>query len=78
MKKRSFLQYKKGPDFNVVPQVHYLYLRACHKRKKEPKTSYSDLTELGMTNKQPTWKKDTTLLMDDSIFSGLREYEMSR
>ena len=31
-----------------------------------------------MTNKQSTWKKDTTLIMGDSILSGLWEYKMWR
>ena len=41
-------------------------------------TILSDLSEPRMTNKQHTWKKGTTLIMGDSILSGLREYKMSR
>ena len=38
----------------------------------------SDLSEPRMTNKQHTWKKDTTMIMGDSILSALRKYKMSR
>ena len=47
-------------------------------KNEEPITKLSDLPEPRMTNKQHTWKKGTTLIMGDSILSGLREYKMSR
>ena len=47
-------------------------------KDEDPITILSDLSEPKMTNKQPTWKKGTTLIMGDSILSGLREYKMSR
>ena len=47
-------------------------------KNEEPFTTLSDLPEPRMTNKQHTWKKDTTLIMGDSILSGLCEYKMSR
>ena len=40
-------------------------------------TILSDLSEPRMTNKQHTWKKGTTLIMGDLIFSGLREYKIN-
>ena len=45
---------------------------------EEPVTTLSDLSEPRMANKQHTWKKGTTLIMGDSILSGLCEYKMSR
>ena len=45
-------------------------------KNEEPITKLSDLPEPRMTNKQHTWKKGTTLIMGDSILSGLREYKM--
>ena len=47
-------------------------------KNEEPITTLSDLSETSMTNKQHTWKKGTTLIMSDSILSGLREYKMLR
>ena len=47
-------------------------------KNEDPITILNDLSEPRMTNKQHTWKKGTTLIMDDSILSGLREYKMSR
>ena len=47
-------------------------------KNEEPITTLSDLTDPGMSNKQPTWKKYTTLIMGDSILSGFCEYEMPR
>ena len=47
-------------------------------KNEEPITTLSDLSEPTMTNKQHSWKKSTTLIMGDSILSGLREYKMSR
>ena len=49
-----------------------------HQKNEEPITILSNLTEPRMTNKQHTWKKGTTLIIGDSILSGLREYKMSR
>lgn len=43
-------------------------------KKEQLKTSFSYVTEPGTTNKQPTWKKENTLLMGDWTFSGLREW----
>ena len=45
-------------------------------KNEEPITTLCDLSEPRMTNKQHTWKKGTTLIMGDSILSGLREYKM--
>ena len=47
-------------------------------KSEEPITTLSGLSEPRMTNKQHTWKKGTTLIMGDSILSGLRKYKMSR
>ena len=47
-------------------------------KNEEPITTVSDLTEPGMSNKQPTWRKCTTLIIGDSILAGLQEYKMSR
>lgn len=43
-------------------------------KKEELNTSFTYLTESGTTNKQLTWKKETTLLMGDWTFSGLPEW----
>ena len=47
-------------------------------KNEEPITTLSGLSEPRMTNKQQSWKKGTTLIMGDSILSGLLEYKMSR
>ena len=47
-------------------------------KNEEPVTALSDLSEPRMTNKQHTWQKGTTLMMGDSILSGLCEYKMLR
>ena len=47
-------------------------------KNEDPNTILSDLSEPRMANKQHTWKKGTTLIMGDSILSGLHEYKMSR
>ena len=47
-------------------------------KNEDPITILGDLSEPRMTNKQHTWKKGTTLIMGDSILSGLRESKMSR
>ena len=60
------------------------YLQPKHKelfatsKNKDPITILSNLSEPRMTNKQNTWKKGITLIMGDSILSGLCEYKMSR
>ena len=38
-------------------------------KNEKPVTNLSNLTEPGMSNKQPTWKKGTTLIMGDSTLS---------
>ena len=74
---------------NVINQLKVLienakHLQSKHKelfatsKNEDPITILSDLSEPRMTNKQHTWKKGTTLIMGDSILSGLREYKMSR
>ena len=74
---------------NVINQLIVLIenmksLQSKHKelflasKNEEPITTLSDLTEPSMSNKQPTWRKGTTLMMSDSILSCLREYKMSR
>ena len=47
-------------------------------KNEEPITTLSGLSEPRMTNKQQSWKKGTTLIMGDSILSGLLEYKMLR
>ena len=47
-------------------------------KNEKPLTTLSDLTELGIINKQDIWKKGTTFKMSDRILSGLRKYKMSR
>ena len=60
------------------------FLKSKHKelfatsKNEESVITLSDLSEPRMTNKQHTWQKGTTLIMGDSILSGLREYKMSR
>ena len=60
------------------------HLQSKHKelfptsKNEDPISILSNLSEPRMTNKQQTWKKGTTLIMGDSIWSGLREYKMSR
>ena len=74
---------------NAINQLKVLientkHLQSKHKeffatsKNKDPITILSDLSETRMTNKQHNWKKGTTLIMGDSILSGLREYKMSR
>ena len=45
-------------------------------KNEDPITILSDLFEPRMIKTQHTWKKGTTLIMDNSILSGLREYKM--
>ena len=74
---------------NAINQLKVLientkHLQSKHKelfatsKNEDPITILSDLSEPRMSNKQHTWKKGTTLIMGDSILSGLREYKMSR
>ena len=74
---------------NAINQLKVLienakYLQSKHKelfatsKNGDPITILSDLYEPRMSNKQHTWKKGTTIIMGDSILSGLRKYKMSR
>ena len=47
-------------------------------KSEESITTLSNLSEPIMTNKKHNWKKGTTLIVDDSCLSGLRQYKMSR
>ena len=73
---------------NAINQLKVLientkHLQSKHKelfatsKNEDCITILSDLSEPRMTNKQHTWKKGTTLIMGDSIFSGLREYKIN-
>ena len=74
---------------NAINQLKFLiknmkHLQSKHKelfatsKNEDPITILSNLSEPRTTNKQHTWKKGTTLIMGDSILSGLHEYKMSR
>ena len=55
-------------------QSKHKKLFATLKNEEAIITMLSYLSEPRMTNKQHTWKKGTTLIMGDSILSGLREF----